>query len=129
MTFNRLCWLPAPGILASPSCRGKAKSCLFCSAQGLPACLHQHPRPAQDPACLHSVPADTTSSHGIWNQGRGSTELPQVQEKKSRVAGQEEPWLWVRSGLSLALPVVALGTQSSPCLVSLSLWEILVLNK
>lgn len=26
------------------------------------------------------------------------------------MAEQEEPWLWVRSGLSLAPPVVALGT-------------------
>lgn len=129
MTFNRLCWLPAPGILASPGCTGKAKSYVFCSAQGLPACLHQHTQGQLRALLVSSVPADTTISHGIWNQGRGSTELSRVQEKKSRVAGQEEPWLWVRSGLCLALPVVALGTKSSPYLVSLSLWEILVLNK
>lgn len=45
------------------------------------------------------------------------------------MAGQEELWLWVRSGLILAPSVIALGTQSSPCLVSLSSWEIPVLNK
>lgn len=54
---------------------------------------------------------------------------PKARRKGSRVAGQEELWLWVRSGLILTSPVTALGTQSSLCLVSLSLWEILVLSK
>lgn len=70
------------------------------------------------------VPADTTISHGIWDQGRGSTELFQVQEKKLRMAEQEETWLWVRSGLSLAPPVVTLGT-----VFTVSSQSILVLSK
>lgn len=41
-----------------------------CPPQGLPACLH------------HNVLADSKTPYGIWDQGRGSTEIFQVQEKE-----------------------------------------------
>lgn len=88
-----------------------------CPAQGLPACLHNN---VLEIVRLHM--ASRTKGEALQRYFKS-------RRKRSRVAGQEELWLWVRSGLILAPPVIALGTQSSLCLVSLSLWEILVVSK